>query len=108
MMAAGAPSVRRTDKLMSADRAVEVPAGIVIAALTILLAIGFLPALIFSWIFEVTSEGLKRDADVLPDQSIAPQTARRMDRSCGQAPTTQTGIRGRCTGIGRKVIGPNR
>ena len=31
-----------------------------------------------------------------------------MDRSCGQAPTTQIGIRGRWTGVGRKVIGSNR
>jgi adenylate cyclase len=46
----------------------------------ILLAIGFLPALIFSWIFEMTPEGLKRDEDVPLEQSIAPQTARRMDR----------------------------
>jgi TolB-like protein/Tfp pilus assembly protein PilF len=49
-------------------------------SIVILLAIGFLPALIFSWVFEVTPEGLKRDADVPPEQSIAPQTARRMDR----------------------------
>src|SRR6188472_1910708 len=48
--------------------------------IVILLAIGFLPALIFSWVFEVTPEGLKRDADVPPGESIAPQTARRMDR----------------------------
>src|SRR6188472_2176222 len=48
--------------------------------IVILLAIAFLPALIFSWIFEVTPEGLKRDADVPPEKSIAPQTARRMDR----------------------------
>lgn len=46
----------------------------------ILLAIGFLPALIFSWIFEMTPEGLKRDEEVPLEQSIAPQTARRMDR----------------------------
>src|SRR5881398_2851330 len=49
-------------------------------SIVILLAIGFLPALIFSWVFEITPEGLKRDEDVLPEQSIAPQTARRMDR----------------------------
>src|SRR6478672_13198372 len=48
--------------------------------IVILLAIGFLPALIFSWVFEVTPEGLKRDAEVPLEQSIAPQTARRMDR----------------------------
>jgi TolB-like protein/Flp pilus assembly protein TadD len=46
----------------------------------ILLAIGFLPALIFSWIFEMTPQGLKRDEDVRPEESIAPQTARRMNR----------------------------
>ncbi|HEY3663695.1 MAG TPA: hypothetical protein VGL24_11125, partial [Chthoniobacterales bacterium] len=51
------------------------PRGIVL-----LLAIGFVPALVFSWTFELTAHGLKRDAEVPPEQSIAPQTARRMDR----------------------------
>ncbi|MEO8161174.1 MAG: hypothetical protein ABI588_07125 [Arenimonas sp.] len=49
-------------------------------AIVIALAIGFLPALVFSWVFELTPEGLRRDAEVMPGQSIAPQTARRMDR----------------------------
>jgi TolB-like protein/Tfp pilus assembly protein PilF len=49
-------------------------------SIVILLVIGFLPALIFSWVFELTPEGLKRDGGVPPEQSIAPQTARRMDR----------------------------
>src|SRR6267143_712735 len=48
--------------------------------IVILLAIGFLPAAIFSWVFEITPEGLKRDEDVRPEESIAPQTARRMNR----------------------------
>ena len=48
--------------------------------LIITLALGFFPALIFSWVFELTPQGLKRDEDVSPEQSIAPQTARRMDR----------------------------
>ena len=48
--------------------------------IVILLAIGFIPALIVSWIFEVTPEGLKRDAEVPPERSIGPQTGRRMDR----------------------------
>src|SRR5437762_9005314 len=46
-----------------------------------LLAIGFIPVLIFSWVFELTPQGLKRDEDVPPEQSIAPQTARRMNRT---------------------------
>ena len=49
-------------------------------ALIIILTIGFIPALIFSWIFELTPQGLKRDEDVRPEESIAPLTARRMDR----------------------------
>src|SRR5712691_9856203 len=48
--------------------------------IVILLAIGFLPAAIFSWVFELTTQGFKRDAEVPAEQSIAPQTARRMDR----------------------------
>jgi TolB-like protein/Tfp pilus assembly protein PilF len=49
-------------------------------SIVILLVIGFVPALIFSWIFELTPQGLKRDEDVPIEQSIAPQTGRRMNR----------------------------
>jgi TolB-like protein/Tfp pilus assembly protein PilF len=48
--------------------------------LIIFLALGFIPALIFSWIFELTPQGLKRDEEVPPNESIAPQTGRRIDR----------------------------
>ena len=48
--------------------------------IVILLAIGFVPAVIFSWLFELTPEGLKRDEHVAPGQSIIPQTRRRTDR----------------------------
>src|SRR5207342_1022780 len=48
--------------------------------LVLLLALGFIPALVFAWVFELTPEGIKRDAEVKPEESIAPQTARRMDR----------------------------
>jgi TolB-like protein/Tfp pilus assembly protein PilF len=54
--------------------------GWVLKALVVLLAIGFVPALVFSWIFELTPDGLKRDAELDPGHSIAPQTARRMDQ----------------------------
>src|SRR6266513_5251875 len=49
-------------------------------SIVILLVIGFVPTLIFSWVFELTPQGLKRDEDVPIEQSIAPQTARRMNR----------------------------
>src|SRR6188474_633841 len=48
-------------------------------SIVILLAIGFIPALIFSWVFEMTAVGLKRDADVRPEESISAKTARRME-----------------------------
>lgn len=54
--------------------------GWIARSVVILLVIGFIPALAFAWIFELTPDGLKRDAEVAPDESIAPQTARRMER----------------------------
>ena len=41
-------------------------------SVVILLALGFIPALIFAWAFELTPAGLKRDAEVAPGESIAP------------------------------------
>ncbi len=52
-------------------------------ALTILIivvAIGFVPAVVISWAFEWTPDGLKRDAEVAPGESIAPQTGKTLDR----------------------------
>jgi len=46
----------------------------------VVLAIGFVPALVFSWVFELTPEGLKREAEIEPAQSLTLHTARRMDR----------------------------
>jgi len=57
----------------------DVP-GWALRGLLITLALGFLPALVFSWIFELTPEGIKRDDEVAPEQSTGPQTGRRMDR----------------------------
>ena len=48
--------------------------------LIIFLVLGFVPAVAFAWVFEMTPEGIKRDDEVPPERSIAPQTARRMDR----------------------------
>ncbi len=59
--------------------AFEVP-GWALRAVIIVLALGFVPALIFAWVFELTPEGVKRDADVNPQESIKPQTAQRMNR----------------------------
>ncbi|MDX1570511.1 MAG: tetratricopeptide repeat protein [Xanthomonadales bacterium] len=50
-----------------------------ISAVTVLLAIGFVPALIFSWVYELTPEGIKREADIDPSESITAHTAKRLD-----------------------------
>ncbi len=49
-------------------------------SIVIILAIGFIPALIVAWIFELTPDGLKRDSEIPEAQSIAPQTAQKMNR----------------------------
>jgi TolB-like protein len=45
-----------------------------------LLAIGFIPALIFAWAFEMTPEGIKREKDVDRNTSITSATGRRLNR----------------------------
>src|SRR5210317_1825676 len=45
----------------------------------IVLAIGFLPTLVFSWAYEITPEGLKREKEVVRDVSISHLTAKRLD-----------------------------
>ena len=54
--------------------------GWALRGLVIVLALGFIPAVIFAWVFEFTPDGIKRDEEVAPGQSIAPQTAQRMNR----------------------------
>ena len=45
-----------------------------------LLAIGFVPALIFAWAFEMTPDGIKKEADVDRSKSITPNTGRNLNR----------------------------
>ncbi|MGB0135252.1 TPR end-of-group domain-containing protein [Dokdonella sp.] len=51
----------------------------VLRALMIVIALGFIPALVFAWVFELTPEGIKRDKEVDRSQSIAPRTGQRMN-----------------------------
>lgn len=44
-----------------------------------LVALGFFPALMFSWMYELTPDGLKRDRDLDRAQSIAQTTGRKVD-----------------------------
>jgi TolB-like protein/Tfp pilus assembly protein PilF len=45
----------------------------------IVFALGFVPAVIISWVYELTPEGIKREKDVVRDASITHQTAKRLD-----------------------------
>jgi len=48
--------------------------------IVIVLSIGFIPSLVFSWVFEITPEGLRRDADVGRDHSTTQVTGKKLDR----------------------------
>jgi hypothetical protein len=43
------------------------------------LVLGFVPALIFSWVYELTPEGLKREHEIERNASITAETARKLD-----------------------------
>lgn len=45
----------------------------------LILVIGFIPALIIAWAFELTPEGIKLESEVAPEDSIAPRTGRKLD-----------------------------
>jgi TolB-like protein/Flp pilus assembly protein TadD len=47
--------------------------------IVLIFILGFLPTLIFSWVYELTPEGLKREKDVVRDASITQVTAKRLD-----------------------------
>lgn len=51
----------------------------VMDVLILLIVLGFVISLVVAWAYEVTPEGIKRDADVARDASITNQTARRLD-----------------------------
>ncbi len=52
----------------------DTPARIVV----IVLAIGFIPALILAWAFRLTPEGLRKESDL--DVALSPKASRRLDR----------------------------
>jgi TolB-like protein len=51
----------------------------VMQAFTTLVILGFPLTLVMAWAFELTPEGIKRDSDVDPDESITHNTGRKLD-----------------------------
>jgi TolB-like protein/Tfp pilus assembly protein PilF len=48
-------------------------------AVILIFAFGFIPAVVFSWFYELTPEGIKRDEDVVRDDAIVRGAARKLD-----------------------------
>ena len=63
------------DVLSSLLNAPEFAGSIVV----MLLVLGFFPALIFAWVYEMTPEGLKREVDVDRSQSMTPETGKKLN-----------------------------
>ncbi len=64
-----------TDVLTSLLNVPESAGSIVV----MLLLLGFFPALIFAWVYEMTPEGLKREVDVDRTQSQTPETGKKIN-----------------------------
>ena len=64
-----------TDVLASLLNAPDFAGSIVV----LLLLLGFFPALIFAWVYEMTPDGLKREVDVNRTQSHTPETGKKIN-----------------------------
>ncbi|MFU8878508.1 MAG: hypothetical protein ACNA7E_10230, partial [Wenzhouxiangellaceae bacterium] len=56
----------------------EVPAG-VLRGLVILLVLGFIPAVIFAWVFEWTPEGIRREDDLAGAEAVKRQASNKLN-----------------------------
>ena len=48
-------------------------------AVILVFAFGFIPAVVISWVYELTPEGVKRETEVVRDESITSTTAKKLD-----------------------------
>ena len=48
-------------------------------AVILIFAFGFIPAVVLSWVYEVTPDGIKRETEVVRDESITDSTAKKLD-----------------------------
>ena len=51
----------------------------VISGIALLLILGFIPTMLFSWAYELTPDGIKKDSDVNPSTSDTTHTAKKLD-----------------------------
>jgi TolB-like protein len=50
-------------------------------AVVALLLIGFIPTVVFSWVYELTPEGLKKESEIASEQSITGHTAKKLNHA---------------------------
>jgi adenylate cyclase len=50
-------------------------------AVVALIVIGFIPAVVFSWVYELTPEGLKKESEIEAEQSITGHTAKKLNHT---------------------------
>jgi len=55
--------------------------GWILQTIVLVLALGFPVVVFFSWVYEVTPEGIKRESEIDRSQSITHVTARKLDRA---------------------------
>jgi hypothetical protein len=51
----------------------------VIRAVIAILALGFIPTVIFAWVYEMTPEGVKKATEIHSNQSITHETGKKLD-----------------------------
>lgn len=61
-----------------ATDAFEAPAWILKIVMT-LLALGLIPTVLFSWAYELTPDGIRRESDVKPEESVTAHTAKKLN-----------------------------
>ncbi len=83
----------------------EVPEA-VIRGLILILIIGFVPALVFAWVFEMTPEGLKRDKDVAVSAETKKQTRHKLNWATLVAAVVAIGLLVADRMVPEKAAGP--
>lgn len=48
-------------------------------AVKLVFAFGFIPAIVLSWVYEITPDGIKRELDIVRDASAGPRDVRKLD-----------------------------
>ena len=69
--------IQIADILFSAMDVGQEPTRIIL----VVLFLGFVPALVFAWVFEITPEGIKREKDIERDESVTNVTAKKLDKA---------------------------